>query len=255
MNRSIRSVIVLVFAARVEAGLTYRTETTTDGVRWRAFNGIVKTEAGRSRFEVTRSDEKMFEAGSIILSSANDNVMTVLNPAKKTYYVIDFVKLASSVAATQKQLAPWMSISKPVATVKSEGPGGTLQGYPTQRWVIDTTMNMKTPAQMNITTHLEIWAAGKLPAIASPIAPGSGTAADPIFGSLRDAQSKIKGLPLKSVTVTKMTTGGSTTTSTSRMNVTAIHVTTVPASEFLIPSGYRQVESPIEGMLGAFGAH
>ena len=255
MNRSIIGAIALVFAARMDAGLTYRTETTTDGVRSHVFNGVVKTEAGHSRFEVIKSDEKMFEAGSVILSSANDSVMTVLNPSKKTYYVIDFVKLANSVAETQRQMAPWLSIPKPVATVNSEGAGGTVQGYPTQRWVIDTTTTMKTPAPMTIVGRLEIWATEKLPSNASPAIPGSNTSADPIFGSLREAEAKIKGFPLKSVTVTKMTSGGSTTTSTSRTNVTAIHVTTVPPSEFVIPSGYRKVDSPIDAMLGAFGPH
>lgn len=255
MNRLIVGTIALLFAARLDAGLTYRMETTTSGVRLRVFNGIVKTEGGQSRFDVVRSDEKMFEAGSIILTSTDDSVMTVLNPARKSYYVIDMVKLAVSVAETRKQLAPWMSMSRAVATVKNEGPGGMIQGYPTQRWVVDTTMAMKTPARMTITSRLEIWATEKLPGNASSMVPGSVTATDPIFGSLRESVGKIRGLPLRSVTVTTMTTGGSTTTTTSRMNVTAIHVSTIAPSEFVIPSGYRKVDSPIEAMLGAFGGH
>ena len=255
MIRMLVGAMALAFATRAHAGLTYRIETATSGVRARVFNGIVKTDGGHSRFEVTRSDEKMFEAGSIILSSTNNSVMTVLNPAQKTYYVIDFAKLATSIAETQKQIGPWMSIPKPVATVTDGGPGGTVQGYPTERWIIDTTMAMKSPAQMNMTSRVEIWATAKLPSSATPLIPGSSTAADPIFGSLRDAEAKIKGFPLKSVTATKMTSGGSTTTSTSRTNVTAIHVTTIPASEFMIPSGYRKVDSPIDAMLGAFRSH
>jgi Domain of unknown function (DUF4412) len=254
MNRTIASVVVIVFATRLEAGVTYRSETTTTGVRSRAFNGIVKTESGQSRFTVTKSDEKMFEAGSVILSSGKDSNMTVLNPAKGTYYVLDFAKVASSVAETQKQFAPWLSISKPVVTVKSEGPGGIVEGYPTQRWLVDTSMEMKMKTSVVISAHLEILTTEKLPAAASSMALNSLSPDDPVFGAIRDAYAKIKGFPLRSVTVTKMTTGGSTTTTTSRTNVTAIHVATFPPSDFAIPAGYKRVDSPIDAMLNAFGS-
>jgi len=160
---------VLLFAARANGGLTYRAETVTEGVKVHSFSGIVKVESGQSRFEITRSDEKLFEAGSVVLSSAKDSFITVLNPAKKTYYVLDFARVASSVAETQKQLAPWMTIPKPVATVKNEGPGGIIEGYPTQRWLIDAVIEVKThsPAdksEKRFTTTSEIWTTEKLPA-------------------------------------------------------------------------------------------
>ena len=79
MNRLLVAAIACAVAARLNAGLTYRTETITAGVRPHTFNGVVKIEAGQSRFEVIKSDEKMFEAGSIVLSSAKEDVITVLN--------------------------------------------------------------------------------------------------------------------------------------------------------------------------------
>jgi hypothetical protein len=260
LNRLLILTVAVAFAARLDAGLTYRTETTTEGVRPHAFNGIVKIESGHSRFEVIKSDEKMFETGSIILSSAKDNVATVLNPARKTYYVVDFAKIASSVAETQKQLAPWMTMQKPVATVKNEGPGGLVQGYPTQRWVIDSSMDMKMHAPADngarrITTRSEIWTTEKLPAEASSIIQNSQLPGDPIFDAIHDAHAKMKGFTLKSVTVTRMTIGGSTTSSTSRTNVTAIRAATFPSSDFVIPAGYKKVDSPIDAMLSTLGAH
>ncbi len=183
----------------------------------------------------------------------------MLNPAKKTFYLLDFAKIASSVAEAQKQLAPWMTMPKSVATVRNEGPGGLVQGYPTQRWVIDSSMEMKmhTPADdgaRHITTRSEIWTTEKLPAEASSIIQNSQLPGDPIFDAIHDAHAKMKGFALKSVTVTTMTIGGSTTSSTSRTSVTGIHTATFPPSDFVIPAGYKKVDSPIDAMLSTLGA-
>lgn len=244
----------LAAAVQLDAGLTYRIETITEGVRPHAFTGIVKNEGGQSRFEVTRSDEKMFETGSVMLSSSKDSVITVLNPAKKTYYVLDFKKIAATAAETQKQFAPWMKIAKPVVTIKSEGSGGLVEGYSTQRWLIDATIELQMRAPVasdarRFTTRSEIWTTEKLPAEASSILQNSRLPGDPVFDALRDAQSKMKGFPLKSVTVTKMTIAGSATSSTSRTTVTGIRRVSVPPSAFVLPAGYTRVDSPIDAML------
>jgi Domain of unknown function (DUF4412) len=247
----------LAFASQAGAGLTYRTETTTSGVRTRVMIGIVKVESDQSRFDITKSDEKMFETGSVILSSSTSAVVTVLNPAKKTYYVIDFAKVASSVAETQKQLAPLVTIPRPVATVKSEGAGGLVEGFPTKRWLVDASIEMKTAldnSAKQITMRSEIWTTEKLPAAAASILDSSKLPGDPVFDSLGASRAKMTGFPLKSVTVTKMTFAGSTTTSTSRTSVTGIHNATFPASDFVIPAGYKRVDSPIDTMLNAFGS-
>jgi hypothetical protein len=259
MNRWLVAAIACAVAARLNAGLTYRTETITAGVRPHTFNGVVKIEAGQSRFEVIKSDEKMFEAGSIVLSSAKEDVITVLNPARKTYYVIDLAKVASSVAETQKQLAPWMTIPKPETAVRNEGSGGIVEGYATQRWVIDAVINMKMHApadnrEKRFATTSEIWTTDKLPAEASSVIQGSSLPGDPILDAIRESHAKLKGFPLKSVTVTTMSIGGSTTTSTSRTNVTGIRRASFPPSAFTIPAGYRKVDNPIDAMLAGIGA-
>ena len=257
MNRWLVIACALGFAGQLGAGLTYRTETTTAGVRKRVMSGIVKVESGQSRFDVTKSDEKMFEAGSVILSSSTGSVITVLNPMKRTYYVIDFAKVASSVAETQKQLAPLVTIPKPVATVKSEGAGERVEGFPTKRWLVDATIEIKTAldnSPKQITMRSEIWTTDKLPDAAASILDSSKLPGDPILDSLSAARAKMTGFPLKSVSVTKMTIAGSTTTSTSRTSVTGIHNATFLPSDFVIPAGYKRVDSPIDTMLNAFGS-
>lgn len=250
-------VFSLVFASQLHAGLTYRTDTTTTGVRTRVLNGIVKVESGQSRFEVTRSDERMFETGSVILSSSTGSVINVLNLAKKTYYVIDFAKVASSVSETQKQFEALVTIPKPVTTVKNEGSGGIVEGLPTQRWLIDASIEIKTALEnttKRMTTRSEIWTTDKLPAAAASILESSKLSGNSVLDSISEARAKMTGFPLKGVTVTKMTIAGSTTTSTSRTSVTGIRTATFPPSEFVIPAGYKRVDSPIDTMLNAFGS-
>ena len=215
-------------------------------------SGIVKVESGQSRFDVTKSDEKMFEAGAVILSSSTSSVITVFNPAKRTYYVIDFAKVASSVAETQKQLAPLVTIPTPVATVKSEGAGELVEGFPTKRWLVDASIEIKTAldnSPKQITMRSEIWTTEMLPAAAASILDSSKLPGDPILDSAGAVRAKMTGFPLKSVTVTKMTIAGSTTTSTSRTSVTGIRNATFPPSEFVLPAGYKRVDSPVDAML------
>src|SRR6478672_8511989 len=127
----------LVFVhANADAGLTYRSESVTTGVKPHTFVSIAKVEGPNRRVEVLQNDGKLFATGSIILSSTKNHISTVLDPATKTYYVIDADKLQASVASTQKEISPYMSLPEPQFTVKDDGPGGLIEGYPTERWLL-----------------------------------------------------------------------------------------------------------------------
>jgi len=118
-------------------------------------------------------------------------------------------------------------------------------------------MKMHAPADngdKRFATTSEIWTTDKLPAEASSVIQGSSLPGDPILDAIRESHAKLKGFPLKSVTVTTMSIGGSTTTSTSRTNVTGIRRASFPPSAFTIPAGYRKVDNPIDAMLAGIGA-
>ncbi len=234
-------------------------EQVTEGVKPHTFSGVMKIEGNNRRFDVIHNDGKLFATGSIILSSLASHVSTVLDPAAKTYYIVDFDQISSSAAKTQKELRSYLTIAKPAISVKDEGPDGLVEGFPTERWLLTVAIEMnvhgpsgKSDNRSVITT--ELWTTNKLPADAAAFSDYSQTpGSSSLLDELSAARTKVSGFPLKSVGTIKIVMGGSTTTSTSRMTVTGIHNATFPPSDFVIPPGYRKVESPIDAMLANAG--
>ena len=259
MKRISAVVAVLAFAARLQAGITYRFESISEGTKTQTFSGVAKIEGGQSRVDVSSSDEKFFPPGAAIHSSSTSSVLTVLNPAKKTYYQIDFEHLGETAAATQKELSKFMSVSEPKVDVKKEGPGGLVEGYPTQRYrsISSIEIRVNTPGshmmnRMDMTS--EVWTTEKIPADAGkqlqmPFHSG----VEGIDKLISATHSRISGFPLKEVTTTRMTLNGTTTTLTRRSSVTNIRRATFGAAEFVVPAGFTKVESPIDEMLKKAG--
>ena len=241
---------IFLLASAAQAGITYRMENVTKGVRPRTFAGIAKIDAGKSRFEVTRNDSsKIFETGSVILSSTGKNVMTVLNPAKKTYYVIDLDEIGKVLQEAQQQLRPFLNAQKPTIAVKGDGDGGIIEGFPTRKWIV----TIATKDSANLT--MQVWTTDKIPADAADAFQNSEMAGGtPLTEALRVVRKQMTGFPLKSITTTKMNVGGSSTSVTSDMKVTQVRTTNFPPSTFAMPAGYKKVDSPIDAMLGAVGA-
>ncbi|GAC1401129.1 MAG: hypothetical protein NVSMB68_15780 [Thermoanaerobaculia bacterium] len=256
MKHPLCAVVLFAFAARSHAGITYRVENITEGVKPHTFSGVAKVEGGRSRFEVTRGDSRMFDTGAVVLSSAGSQVCNVLNPPKKTYYVLDLDRLTAAAADLQKQFGAAMTMPKAVTTVRSEGSGGLVEGYPTQRWLVEIATEMMMPgasgARVNLKTR--IWTTDKIPADAATLFQSSAVAGGgDLLDSLREVHARVKGFALKSETTSQVVIGSTTTTSKSHLTVSAIRHATFSPSDFVLPAGYRKVDSPIDAMLAGAG--
>ncbi len=239
--------------------MTYRMEQTTAGVKPHTFSGVMKIEGANRRFDVMHNDGQLFATGSIILSSSASHLSTVLDPAAKTYYVLDFDQIAARAAKAQKDLGAYLTIPKPQVSVKDEGPGAQIEGFPTERWLITVSLDVSirglqgaSSTRSVITT--ELWTTSRWPADAATFSdytqsPGG----DSLLDAMDDARMKITGFPLGSVATTTIVLGGGTTTSKSRMTVTGIHDAAFPPSDFVIPAGYRKVDSPIDAMFTKAG--
>ena len=247
--RHIVAMILLTMVASAEAGITYRMENVTQAVRPRTFAGVAKIDSGKSRFEVTRNDNSaIFETGSVILSSTGSPLMTVLNPAKKTFYVIDLDQIGKTLEEAQKQLRPFLSAQKPTISIQGAGDGGLVEGFPSKKWVVTITTR---DAQMT----MQVWTTDKIPAAAADAFQNSDMpAGTPLSDALRIVRKQLTGFPLKSITTTKMTMGGTSTSTTSNLTVKQIRNATFPPSTFTTPTGYKKVDSPLDKMLGAIGA-
>lgn len=258
MKTLVLSTALVFVCANADAGLTYRSESVTSGVKPHTLSGVAKIDGPNRRFEVLHNDGKLFATGSIILSSTKNHISTVLNPATKTYYVIDADKLQASVASTRKEISPYITMPEPQFTVKDDGPGGLIEGYPTERWLLTINTEIKMHATGNhsdthmVTTGMT-WTTDKVPAEAAAMFSDASFGRDNILDAFQRAHEKIHGFPLKAEMTTKMTIGGSTTTTMMRHNVTNIRSANFPASDFVIPPGYKQVPSPIDAMLARAG--
>ncbi|HEX9162214.1 MAG TPA: DUF4412 domain-containing protein [Thermoanaerobaculia bacterium] len=255
MRRIFFVAMALAFASSLHAGITYRVETITEGARAHKMSSIAKVEGDRVRTEILEGDGKFFQNGDVMLGGKGSRVVTVLNPSKKTYYVIDFDALNKRTAETTENLKKYMTESQPVVDVKDEGDGGFVEGYPTHRYLVTTSTEIKTTTNTSrIEMMGETWTTDKLPAEAMSLTEETFHSGDPMVDTtIKTMRSKISGFVLKADHTSRLTMNGSTTTSKMKLRVTNIHRADFPPSDFVVPPGYSKVENPIEEMLAKMG--
>lgn len=180
--------------------------------------------------------------GSEIILRLDQKKMYLLRPAQKTYSEMTFDELqamaAKATAAIEKlppeaaeQMKKMMgAMGAGEVTVTHVGPGEPVAGYATERYhvVLGTMMEG------------DIWAA---PALTLPPmfydAMKAATPVNPILDmkKLFDEYKKIKGMPLKTVTQSKMM--GQSMTSTTL--ATSVDRKPIPPSTFEVPAGFKLV--------------
>jgi hypothetical protein len=134
-------------------------------------------------------------------------------------------KNAEQAEAVRKMIGQTAAVS-----VIKQGPGETIAGYATEKYLVTGPLQM------------EIWAAPelKVPALYYDAIKMS-IPRNPIFdvGTMYDEMKKISGITLKSVTTMKMLDVEIKTTSI----VTSVKKGTIPASMFAVPSDYKLVST------------
>ena len=262
MKRILTTFVALGIASSAFAGITYRFTTTSSGMAAHGMSGIVKSDAGKRRIEITASDDTIFPAGSVMLSSGN--ALTVFDPAKKTYYDLDVNKYLQQTAGIGGQSSfVQLDFGNPKASVREAGAGETIGGYPTRRTLVDTSFDV-TPLvpglgqQMKVGVHstTEVWLTDKLPADAANVLQTSRLHTGvPAIDKVLESTATLKGFPLKQVTTTQVSmNGGDPMTGTSTTVVSDVDTNAkIAATEFAVPAGYAKVDDPLKSMLKNFG--
>lgn len=261
MQRILTAFLVAAFATSAFAGITYKFNSTTTGMAEKTFAGVAKSDGTRSRIDVTESDDTMFPAGAIVLSSGG--TITVLDPAKKTYYSFDLDKyVKQSLGLAQMSPLMKMDFGKPQASVHDDGAAGTISGYPAHRSTIATSVDITSSLlggeQMKVTVANTsvVWLTDKLPASAANIFQMSRVQTGvPAIDKVLESTASLKGFPLKQVTTSRVSVnGGDPMESTTTSTVSDIHENaTVAPAEFAMPSGYTKVEDPVTSMMKSIG--
>ncbi len=257
-RRSLIAGFVFVVAANGFAGVTYDFRMRTTGMQEMTISGSVESDGPRLRMQVDRGDRWVFRGGSIIVSRDGGKTLRVFHPGSKTFFQIkmdDFTR-----GATDALKSPLIDVTfdAPKVSVHDHGDGGTIEGFPTRRMSMDATINVRIdggigrPLTSSIVMHSDNWSTDKI----DPSARNLFVMSNPRTGiealdKVMDAQAAafIGRFPLKQVATTRIkhsAAGEQVTTTTS--TVTKVRAAKIDPKRFEDPTGYREVENPIDAM-------
>jgi len=238
------------------AGISYRFEVKSSGPRDSTLSGRVESDGPRIRMEIDHGDPMIFKDNSVVVSTDSGKTMNVLDPATKTYFVLNLTDYLGGPASQLKQLSSSVKFENPKIDVRDGGSGGTLEGFPTQKSTLDASYDivldmMGTPMKMHMKMTTDTWRTDRLSGVINPFqASGLRTGVE-TFDRIIEASANMKGFPLRQVTTIDTTQGTNVIHISSTSTVTDVRQRDVAAAEFAMPAGYTKVANPIERMLGA----
>jgi hypothetical protein len=217
--------------------LTMHSTTTSSGMAGRGGGSATGTEYFSKNAMRTNSSD----GNDTIIRFDEEKFITIDNK-KKTYSEMTFKQLqemldkasaAMGKMENMEALRKMMGTASASITVTKAGPGETIAGYPTEKYILKGPMEM------------EIWAA---PSLKIPSAYYDALKfrmpSNPMFdmSKLYDEMKKIEGIPLKTVTTMKMMNMEMKTTKV----VTSIEKGSLPGATFEVPAGYKLVTPKLE---------
>src|SRR5215467_12977904 len=164
---------LLLAAVPSFAGVTYDFHSKSTGLQQNAFDAAVVYEGQNMKMTITSVDGMMFKTGQIVLSRDSGKTIDVIDPESKTYYELPADLMAHSLGAIQAA-GLTITFEKPEVSVKDAGDGGAIEGFPTQKTLIDASISMNfegigQPMSSKITIHSEAWTTDKIEAAATNV--------------------------------------------------------------------------------------
>lgn len=249
--------LFLLCTATLFAGVQYDFSSVTSGRGGTTMSGTASVEGARMRLELAEGDGVLFKDGSVVLSSDGGKTLLVLDPKSKTYYELQLEQVFKALGSVMKSMGGMiqMSVDNQKVDVQQAGDGGKIEGYSTRKYDINAAydLNMKIMG-MNSSSHIESttesWATDELSADLMTFVQMRNlrTGIDGLDELLAAQTTGVKGFPLKQVTTTKTTQGKKSNTQTTTVTVVNVRDSDIPASQFEIPSGYSEGESPLAAL-------
>jgi len=232
----------------------------------------LSAEGDGMRSDILKSDSPLTPTGSYMLFP-NDEVFYIVNPANKTYTLMDMAAMAGAQQmgrpTPQQPNGGSTGAQDLVMEKKLDEAGPLMLGLPTQHVVYEISYHRPPPAQipgfitsMEVHERYEIWAthgldaqAANVPALNRPAARMGGAIGAPQLKQVGEALAS-HGFILKQIVTVESKTGGATgpialfmhsshKQSTSSV-VTAIRYENLQPERFVLPQGYTEV-----GMMNA----
>ena len=258
MKRLFVAIAVSAFASSVFAGLTYKTQSTTTGMQNITINGTVSVEGSHVRFDVANGDQMLFKDNDVVLSSDGGRTMSIFDPATKNYFDIQLDQLLGTGMSMFERLGSTIKVTfnNPHVNVRDAGDGGTIEGYPTHKYVLDATYDidldvMGQKNSMHVAMNTESWTTDRLSSEFTSFLQMRGirTGIETI-DKLIEAGSDMHGFPLKQHSTVTINQGGNNNINmTTTSSVTNIEKRAIDAAQFATPTGYTKVDDPVTRMM------
>ena len=249
---------LLATAMSASAGLTYKVQSSTTGVRSMTLAGTVNVDGPRMRFDVASGDGMLFKDNSLVLSSDGGKTMSIYDPATHNYYDVHLEQLLSSSSSMLNSLGSMVKVTfkNPHVEVRDGGDGGTIEGFPTHKYTLDASYDIDIDAMgQKMTMHsamtTENWSTDQLSGeFASFIqARGMRTGIDVVDRLIEAQATATRGFPLKQVSTVHLNQGGGDMTVSTTSSVSNIQRHNIDPAQFTTPSGYTRVDDPITKMM------
>lgn len=222
---------------------TYRSDRQAGKPTESEGKGVI--DGNRSRIEFTRGN--IYPPGAFIISTRGANNIILANPETKSYSEVNLAAMASRIAAGEIEI-------RNVRTQVQQLPDHpTVSGFPTDHYRTETTYEITVRGSalaltQNVHTVVEKWTTNAFGDVAGSFVDLESfrTGNKEIDQILESELSKIKGLPLRTVTtVTTVGTGnlahsGAKRTQVSELLLSNVRIEPAASSAFVIPTGYTK---------------
>jgi hypothetical protein len=260
MKRAIVAVMFAVVAQSAFAGLTYKVESVSTGIRSGTMSGTAEVEGKNFRFNVAQGDNAVIPDSAFIISENGGRTLAVVDPATRSYYEMSLDQIAGGFGAILQQFGGMVkfSVANPKVNVRDLGAGEKIEGYATQHKTFDLSydMNMDVMGQktiMSFATSAEMWVTDQIPTESASFLQSGDlhTGIDDLDKLIATQAKSLTGFPLRHIATVHVKQGGNDMDVKTTTTVTGIEKKTFPATEFVIPAGFAKTDSPIEKMFKA----
>jgi hypothetical protein len=256
MKRLTLIALLVLAAVSLVAGTTYEFRADTSGLQQMSIDGTVAVDGPNLKMTVSHGDGMMFKSGATVLSRDGGKTISVFDPAAKTYYEMRVEAMMSSLTDVLHNAMVKLTFDHPSVTVKEGGDGGTVEGFPTQRVLVDAsiTVNMEAMGQTmssKMSMHSESWTTDKIDASAMNLFQQRGglTGIEGLDKLIAAQTAGLKGrFPLKQVTTVHIIQNGHDLATTTTSTVSKVKQQALDAAAFAAPAGYSRVDNPMEAM-------
>jgi hypothetical protein len=241
----------LLVALPVTAGVTFTSTMHTEGARGADMADMtvkVQVSGDKARGDIEQSKSPFFGVGSYEITRDGGQSVILVNPKEKTYFDATGMLRGAVGAMGAMGGRVKMDVSDVKVEKLLEEDGGTVAGMPTTHYRFKTNYTMAIKmAFMNNVSHVEIledmWSTTALAEGGIGLTQGRAMKlGNESFDKLIEAtRSKMRGFPVKTVSVTTSESKGRVDKRTSTREVSDLKTgVAVPDSIFTVPPGYEE---------------